>query len=103
MKALAILVALVLLCCASAFIFLLVHRSLEHYYIALGRRYCRKNHLLPSDWMISPKFDEVTGIKTEFSIVELLCQDNENRDRYVQLEIGLFGVRKVLSNEVLSE
>jgi len=39
-------------------------------------------------------------VKTEFTIVELDCLDAQKQRKLIRLLVWLFGVRKVLSNEI---
>ena len=76
--------------------FLAVHLGLRRVYLMHARRFCRKNGFAPVRWRGAPAFDS-TGVKTEFSLLELDCLDAQGRRKLVRLLIWAFGVRKVLS------
>ena len=44
-------------------------------------------------------FDQ-SGAKTEFTIVELDCLDFQKQRRLIRLLVWVFGIRKVLSDEI---
>jgi hypothetical protein len=44
-------------------------------------------------------FDE-SGVKTEFTIVELDCLDGQHERKLVRLVAWVFGIRKLLSDEI---
>jgi hypothetical protein len=77
--------------------FYLVHRVLKYCYLLHGRRFCRKNGLELIRWRCGPEFD-TSGVKTEFTILELDCLDVQKQRKLVLLLVWIFGIRKVLSN-----
>ena len=79
-----------------------VHCSLEFCYVKLARRFCVKRGLTPSRWRCGPAFDD-TGVKTEYSIVQLDCVDSQEGRKLVELLVWIFGVRKVLRIEGFPE
>jgi len=70
-------------------------------YIIHACRFCRKSGLAPVRCRLRTAFD-ASGIKTEFTIVELDCRDGSDRPTVVRLLVWVFGVRKVLDAEELS-
>jgi hypothetical protein len=78
-----------------------VHRCLEYHYLWLARRYCAKNGLKPVRWRCGPEFEK-SGVKTEFTVVELDCLDNQQQRKLVRLLVWVFGIRKVISDETPS-
>jgi hypothetical protein len=44
-------------------------------------------------------FDQ-SGVKTEFTIVEVDCLDGQKQRKLVRLLVWVFGIRKVLSDEI---
>lgn len=63
-----------------------------------ARRYCRKSGLKPLRCRSGAAFDS-SGIKTEYTIVELECSDNNDEKKLVRLLVWVFGVRQVLESE----
>jgi len=47
-------------------------------------------------------FDQ-SGVKTEFTIVELDCLDGQKQRKLVRLLVWVFGIRKVLNDEKYPE
>jgi hypothetical protein len=78
--------------------FYLVHRTLEYCYLLRARRFCRKNGLKVVRWRCGPAFDR-SGVKTEFSIVEMDCLDAQKERKLIRLLIWIFGIRKALIDD----
>src|SRR4051812_24635039 len=77
------------------FLYAVVRYALEEYfYFPFALAYCRKNGLTPIKWRCSAAFHN--GIKTEFTIVEVLCSDHNDLKSLVRLLVWVFGVKKVL-------
>ena len=95
------LVALLLLAGALSLLIIYpaVHRGLHYCYLCHAKRFCRENNLILNGWKCSPAFDD-TGLKTEFTLVELDCLDDQMNRRLVRLSISLLGIHKVVANEV---
>ena len=89
-------ILLIILSVLSVPLLLLVHWGLERCYVRLARRFCAKRGFTPSRWRCGPAFDD-TGVKTEYSIVELDCDHQQKGRQLVRLLVWIFGVRKVLS------
>jgi hypothetical protein len=75
--------------------FYFVHRCLEYFYLLHARRFCKENGLELVRWRCGPAFEK-SG-KTEFTIFELDCLDNQKQRKVVRLLVWIFGIRKVLS------
>jgi hypothetical protein len=78
--------------------FYFAHRGLKCCYLLHGRRFCRKNGLKLVRWRSGPEFD-ASGVKTEFTILELDCLDVQKQRKLVRLLVWIFGIRKVLSGD----
>ena len=92
-------VVLVLLSLLSPILWYAVHCALEKYcYIFYARRFCRKIGFEPVSWRCGPAFDK-SGVKTEYSIVEVHCLDSDRQMRLVRLLVRVRGVKAVLSIE----
>jgi hypothetical protein len=79
--------------------FVLVRHGLEYCYLLHARRFCTKNDYKVVRWKRGPAFDN-SGVKTEFTAFELDCVDAQGQRKLVRLLIWLFGIRKVLTDEV---
>jgi len=75
-----------------------VHCCLDYCCLRHARRFCRQNGLEISRSRWQPAFDR-TGVKTEFTLVELDCLDGRKQRKLVRLIVWVFGVRKVLNDE----
>jgi hypothetical protein len=80
----------------------LVHRGLEYCCLIHAQRFCRKNGFEIVRWRCGPAFD-CSGIKTEFTLVDLDCLDGRRERKLVRLLVWVFGIRKVLINEKYPE
>ncbi len=78
-------------------LFFLVHWGVEYCCHLRARKFCRKNGLRVLRFRIGPAFDP-SGIKTEFTLVELECLDGQSEQKLVRLLVSVFGIRKVLFN-----
>ena len=74
-----------------------VHCALNYCCLRHARRFCRKNGPSVSRWRFGPAFDQ-SGIKTEFTLVEVDCLDSQRQRRLIRLVVWI-GIRKVLNNE----
>src|SRR5215469_4526913 len=72
-------------------LFYFVHYGLEYCYLVHARRFCRRHGLELSRWRCEPACDK-SGLKTEFTLVELDCLDNQKQRRLVRLLVWVFGV-----------
>jgi hypothetical protein len=79
-------------------LFGVVHFGLQHLYLVHARRFCRRKGLTPVRSRSGTAFDG-SGMKTEFTIVELDCQDAQGARKLVRLLVWIFGVHKVLDQE----
>jgi len=87
-----------------ALIYLLwfVHCTLDRCCVRHARRFCRKNGLEICRSRCQPAFER-SGVKTEFTLVQLDCFDTQNHRRLVLLLTWPFGVRKLVSDEKYPE
>jgi len=91
-----LMVVVVLLFPLTGFLFNFAHSLLLHYrYIPHARRWCQKSGFKVDRWRTYYAFDK-SGIKTEFTAVELDCVDGNGQRRFVFLLVWLFGVKTVL-------
>jgi hypothetical protein len=93
-----IIVSYIVLAVVGLLLFFIVHNALERCYVMYSLRYCRKSGFEPSRWRCGPEFDE-SGLKTEFSLVELDCLDIHGERRLIRLKVWVFGIRKLLGAE----
>ena len=94
-----LIVAVVLLCVpAVAYLLWLVHCTLDRCCAGHARRFCRRKGLEVSRLRCQPAF-EPSGVKTEFTMVQLDCLDGHNHRKLVELLVWPFGVRRVLADE----
>jgi hypothetical protein len=83
-------------------LFYAVHRGLNYCYLTHARRFCRQHGFAISRWRCGPEFNQ-SGVKTEFTVVELDCFDGQKQRRLVRLLVWLFGIRRVLSDDKFPE
>src|SRR5262245_15186664 len=74
-----------------------VHLGLNSCCVKYARRFCRQRGLTVTRWRCGPAFDP-SGVKTEFTLVELDCLDSQKQRRLVRLLVWIFGIRKVLDS-----
>ncbi len=79
-------------------LFYAVHCGLNYCCLRHAQRFCRRHGLAISRWRCGPAFDD-SGVKTEFTLVELDCRDGQKQRRLVRLLVWPFGIRKVLSDD----
>ncbi len=79
-----------------------VHCGIEYCCLVYARRFCRQQGFKISRWRCGPAFDR-SGVKTEFTLVELDCLDGQNQRRLVRMLVWLFGIHIVLSDEKYPE
>lgn len=83
----------------TPFLYSTVRYALEEYfYLPFALTYCRKNGLTPLQWRCGAAFHD--GIKTEFTIVEVRCSDDNDLKSVVRLLVWVFGVKKVLDGNM---
>jgi hypothetical protein len=84
---------------ALACLFWFVHCTLERCYVRHARGFCRRNGLELRRSRAGMAFDQ-SGVKTEFTIIELDCLDGQKQRKLIRLLVWVFGIRKVLSDEI---
>lgn len=99
MRTLLILAAVVVGIPATLYLFWLVHCALDSYCERHAHRFCRRIDLEVNRSRSTVAF-EPSGVKTEFTIVELDCLNEQGQRRLIRLLVWPFGVRKVLTDEV---
>ena len=87
---------------ALGYLLWVVHCGLDRVCIRHARRFCNRRSLDIRRVRCQPAF-EPSGIKTEFTLVQLDCLEGQNQRRLVLLLVWPFGVRKLLSNEIYPE
>jgi len=99
MRMLFLILAFVAFAIASIYLWWGVHCTLDYLCTRHARRFCRRQGLEVRRSRAGIAFDQ-SGMKTEFTIVELDCLDAQKQRKLIRLLVWLFGVRKVLSNEI---
>ena len=87
-----------------ALIYLLwvVHCTLDRVCMRHARKFCSRRGLDIRRVRCQPAFEQ-SGMKTEFTLVQLDCFDACKRRRLVLLLVWPFGVRKLLNDEEYPE
>ncbi len=75
-----------------------IHRALGRVCVGHAQRFCSRTGLEISRVRWQPQF-EASGVKTEFTLVQLDCLDAQKQRRLVLLSVWPFGVRKTVSDE----
>jgi hypothetical protein len=96
----ALLIVALVLCGIPALIYLLwgVHCALDRLCVRHARAYCRRRGFEVCRVRWQPEF-EPSGVKTEFTLVQLDCINAQKQRRLLSLLVWPFGVRKLLSDE----
>ena len=84
---------------ALAYFLWFIHCTLDRCCVRHARRFRRRNGLEVCRARADMEFDE-SGRKTEFTIVELDCLDGQKQRKLIRLLVWVFGIRKVLSEEI---
>lgn len=79
-----------------------MHNLLGRWTVCHAQRYCRRMGLTVQRTRWQPEF-EPSGMKTEFTLVQLDCLDTGQQRRLVLVSAWLFGVRMLISNEAYPE
>ena len=95
-----VLIAALLVVGVPALIYLawVVHRALDHVCVGHARRFCKRMGLETCRARCQPAFEQ-SGVKTEFSLVQLDCLDTAKQRKLVLLLVWPFGVRQLVSDE----
>ena len=101
-RTLAILALVVVGIPAFAYLIWGVHCTLDRVCMTHARRFCRRKGLAIRRVRCQPAF-ESSGVKTEFSLVQLDCIDAQQQRRLVLVLVWPFGVRKLVSDEKYPE
>ncbi len=83
---------------AVLYAFYVTHILLGRLCVRHARRFCRRSGLEFRRARWRPEF-EASGVKTEFTLVQLDCLDARKQRRLVLLSVWPFGVRKIVSDE----
>ena len=79
-----------------------VHRACDYLCVRHAQRYCRRRGLVTSRVRWRPEFGP-SGVKTEFTLVQLDCLDAQSQRKLVTLLVWPLGVRKLVSEEQCPE
>lgn len=77
----------------------IVHCTLDRCCVRRARRWCKRKGLAVLRLRAGMAFD-ASGLKTEFTIVELDCLDGQKERKLIRLLVWIFGIRKVLNDEI---
>ncbi len=105
MRALWIILAIAVYVPVCLYLFWVVHCTLDRIIVRHARRFCRRRGLEISRVRWQPQF-EPSGdkrVKTESTLVQLDCLDSQKQRRLVLVSAWLFGVRKLVSDEIYPE
>ena len=96
----ALLILAFVICGIPALIYLLwgVHCALDRLCMRHARRFCRRSGLDICRVRCQPEF-EPSGVKTEYTLVQLDCLNPQKQRRLVFLSVWPFGVRKLMRDE----
>jgi hypothetical protein len=83
---------------AVLYAFGVTHILLGRLCVQHARRFCRRSGLEFRRARWQPEFGS-SGVKTEFTLVQLDCLDAQKQRRLVLLSVWPFGVRKTVSDE----
>ncbi len=75
-----------------------IHCGLDRCCLIHARRFCRRKGLEVRRSRAGMAFR--SGLKTEFTIVELDCLDEQKQRKLIRLLVWVFGIRKVLTDEI---
>jgi len=84
------------------YLFWLVHCAMDRCCVRHARKYCQRSGLEISRVRWQPAFAP-SGVKTEFTLVQLDCRDVQKQRKLVRLLVWPLGVRKMLSDEKYPE
>ena len=100
----ALLIVAVIVCGIPALLYLFwgVHCALDRLCVRHARSFCQRHGLEVCRVRWQPEF-EPSGIKTEFTLVQLDCLDPHKQRRLLLLSVWPFGVRKLVSDEEYSD
>jgi hypothetical protein len=84
--------------CAYIYLYWVVHCTLDRVCVRHARRFCIRSGLDVRRARWQPKFD-ASGVKTEFTLVQLDCLDAQKQRRLVFISVWPFGVRTMVSDE----
>jgi hypothetical protein len=83
---------------ALAYLAWLVHCALDRVMLRHAQRFCRRKGWEISRSRCQPAFEQ-SGVKTEFTLVQLDCFDAAKQRKLVLLLVWPFGVRQLLSDQ----
>lgn len=98
MRVLLIISAVVLGIPALLYLVWIVHCTLDRVCVKHARKFCKRMGFAVYRARCQPAF-EPSGVKTEFSLVQLDCLDTGKQRRLILLLVWPFGVRKLVSDE----
>ena len=77
----------------------IVHCTLDRCYVRHARGWCKRKGLTVLRSRAGMAFD-ASGLKTEFTIVELECLDDQKKRKLIRLLVWIFGICRVLNDEI---
>jgi hypothetical protein len=83
---------------ASIYLLWLVHRALDGICLRHARRFCKRQGWEIRRARCQSAFKR-SGVKTEFTLVQLDCLDGQRQRRLILLLVWPFGVRKLVNDE----
>jgi hypothetical protein len=83
---------------AVLYAFWVTHIMLSRLCVRHARRFCSRSGLQTRRARWQPEF-EASGVKTEFTLVQLDCLDAQKQRRLVLLSVWPLGVRETVSDE----
>lgn len=86
----------------ALFAFGIVHEACERLCVSHARRFCKRRGLEIRRVRWQPEL-EPSGVKTEFTLVQLDCLDATQQRRLVALSVWPGGVRKMVREEAYAE
>jgi hypothetical protein len=93
-----VIVALLVVGAAGIYGMWRTHLALNHLCAFYARRFCAKRGLEIRRVRLQPG-REPSGLKTEFTLVQLDCADPQGQRRLVSLSVWAFGVRGTVGDE----
>ena len=92
---------------AHVYLLWFVHCALDRVCVRRARTFCERHGLEVSRVRWQMEFEQrpggSRGVKTEFTLVQLDCFDNQKQRRLVLLRVWPFGVRNLVSDQIYPE
>lgn len=94
-----VLLAVVATSAGVLILFVAVNRSLRSLCVRHAKRFCRRRGLKVESIGYGTEFDS-SGVKSEYTLVEVGCVDDQNQRRLLLLSVWLFGIHRIVREEV---